>query len=71
MGIKAKILKKIRGRSISEIWLGKGYTYDWPDMAESDRNQNIPITIILDNGAKLFIYGQIHWVSEKAKTLIS
>ena len=67
MGIKAKLQKKIVGRSISEVWLGENYTYDWPDMAESDRGSNVPITIKLDNGALLLVYGQVHWISEKAK----
>ena len=67
MGIEAKLLKKVKGRTISEMWLGENFTYDHPEMCESDSNQNIPITIVLNNGDMLFIYGQIHWQKKITK----
>lgn len=69
MGTKAKILRKLKGRTITEVWLGEKFTYDWPTTCESDRNNNIPISIVLDNGALLLVYGQIHWESEKRTIL--
>lgn len=68
MGTHAQIEKQIKGRSIQEVWLGEEYVYDGPTTTESSRGgKNIPITIRLDNGALILVYGQIHWVSEKAK----
>ena len=56
---RAKILNEIINAKITDVLVNEDCRYDWDRLAESNRDLNHPITITLDNGEILEVFGMM------------
>lgn len=59
MGERAKIYEEVMGARIKDIQMPDEFTYNTDRLAESSRDKNNTISIILDNGEVLLVGGYI------------
>jgi len=56
---KAKILNEVINAKIVDIMVPGDCTYNWERLVESSRVNSSPVTIVLDNGERLLLYGMM------------